>query len=118
MYNNQDEKLWCMIAHLSAFAGFIFSFLGFAGGFIGPLVVWLLKKDQSYVIADSAKEALNFNISFTIYSIIAYITVFLLIGIVLVPIVYIAWVVLIIIGSVKAYQGQPFRYPLTFRFIK
>lgn len=118
MYKNQDEQLWSLLAHLSALLGFLFSFLGFAGGFIGPLIIWLIKKDQSYIVGESAKEALNFNITFTIYSIIAYFTVFLLIGFILVPIVYVVWIVFIIIGSVKAYQGQHYRYPLTFRFIK
>lgn len=116
--NTQDERLWSMLAHLTALIGLFFASLGFLGGFIGPLIIWLLKKDQSRIIAENAKEALNFNITFTIYSIIASILVFVLIGLVLVPLVNVVWIILAIIASVKSYQGQYFRYPLIFRFIK
>jgi len=118
MYRNDDDRLWSTLAHVSALTGLIFSFWGLLCGFIGPLIIWLIKKDQSPIIADHAKEALNFNISFTLYHLIATFTIFLIVGIALVPIVYIAWLVLLIIGSVKSYQGQYYRYPLVIRFIK
>lgn len=116
--NTQDERTWSMLAHLSSLAGLLFSGLGFICGFIGPLVIWLLKKDQSHIVAENAKEALNFNITYTIYSLIAMLLVFLVIGIILIPIVYVVWIVFAIIAAVKSNQGQYYRYPFIFRFIQ
>jgi len=118
MYHREDDRLWSTLAHASALTGLVFSFWGLLCGFIGPLIIWLIKRDQSPLIADHAKEALNFNISFTLYHLVAAFTIILFIGLALVPIVYITWLVFLIIGSVKSYQGQYYRYPLTIRFIK
>ncbi|MCM3635295.1 MULTISPECIES: DUF4870 domain-containing protein [Paenibacillus] len=116
--NTQEERTWSMLAHLSSLAALLFTGLGFICGFIGPLIIWLLKKDQSHIVAENAKEALNFNISYTIYSLIAVMLVFLLVGFLLVPIVYVVWLVFAIIATVKTNQGQYYRYPFIFRFIR
>lgn len=86
--------------------------------FIAPLIIWLIKKDTDAYISEHAKESLNFQISFCIYAIIAYISIFLLVGFLLFPAVMIAYIVFSIIGSVKAYQGEPYSVPVIFRFIK
>ncbi|MFC6334980.1 DUF4870 domain-containing protein [Paenibacillus septentrionalis] len=116
--NTQDERTWSMLAHLSSLVGLFFSGTGFIFGFIGPLIIWLLKKDQSHIIAENAKEALNFNITYTIFSVIALLSVFLLIGFILIPAVYVVWIVFAIIATVKTNQGQHYRYPFIFRFVK
>ena len=60
---NRNLRMWCMLAHLSALAGLIFPM----GNIIGPLVVWLLKRDQSPEIDEHGKESVNFQVSMFIY---------------------------------------------------
>ncbi len=108
-----DEKTYGMLTHLSALLFFV---LPSFGNVIGPLVVWLLKKDQSDWIDRQGKEALNFQISITIYSIIAGILVVALIGLLLLPLLFIFWLIFVIIASVKVSNGEEFQYPLAIRF--
>ena len=87
--------------------------------FLGPLVVWLIKKDQSPFVADQAKEALNFQIAITIGLVVAMaIAAATCIGIVLVPIVWIGALVFSIIAAIEANKGVYYRYPYTLRLIK
>jgi uncharacterized protein len=112
---NKDEKMWGMLCHLSAIIGVIGIPFGFL---IGPLVIYLLKKDEYPFVAEQGKEALNFQISMLIYTVIAGILVLLFIGILLLGIIFVLEVVFIIIASLKANEGEGYRYPLTIRFIK
>ena len=109
----QDERTWGMLAHLS---GLIASLLG-GMSFLGPLIVWLVKKDQPFV-ADQAKEALNFQIAMTIAILISAASIFACVGIVLLPLVLIASIVYSIIGAMEANKGVYYRYPYTIRLIK
>ena len=120
-----DERQWAMFAHLSALAGgLLTSALGGWGFFIGPLVIWLMKKDTMPFVADQAKEALNFNITvsaiFLILLILSLLTLGLgfLISLPIMLIVGIAALVLIIIAAMKANQGIAYRYPFTVRLVK
>ena len=84
------------------------------GHIVGPLVVWLLKKDDHPFIDDQGSEAVNFQISIVIYSVLLAITC---IGI---PLALLLWpidVVFVIIAAVKASKGEAYRYPLTIRLI-
>ncbi|MBY0145999.1 DUF4870 domain-containing protein [Neobacillus niacini] len=85
---------------------------------IGPLVIWLLKKDESSFINYHGREYFNFFISYTVYSVISGILVFLLVGIFLLWILGIMALVFTIIAAVKAYEGNEYRFPLVFRVIK
>ena len=113
---------WEVMCHLSALLGlFGVPF----GNVLAPLVVWLLKKDESLGVDAHGKESLNFHISWTIYGMIigaiAAILWIVLIGLALIPVLVIGWIamiVLTIIASVKASNGQLYRYPLTIRFLK
>jgi len=111
---SRDERIWATLCHLGAFVGFVFPL----GNIIGPLVFWILKKDQMPLVDVNGKESLNFQISMTIYIIIAAILVIVLIGIPLLIILALGDLILIIAASVKTSEGTPFRYPLTIRFIK
>jgi len=111
---SKDEKLWATLCHLSALAGFVFPF----GNIIGPLMFWMIRKDQMPLVDVNGKEALNFQISMTIYVIIAAFLVLVLIGIPLLIILALSDLVLIIMASVKTSEGTPYRYPLTIRLIK
>jgi len=81
------------------------------------LIIWLVKKDQSQFVADQAKESLNFQISLIIYAIVSGILVLVLIGFLLLAVVFIGGIVLTIIATLKANNGEHYRYPLTIRLI-
>lgn len=117
----KDDKLFGMLCHLSSLAGFIIPM----GNILGPLIVWLLKKDSSAFVNDQGKEALNFQISLLVYgiagSIICAILMLVIIGFVLIILLGVGlgllWLISTIIASVRANEGQTYRYPLTIRFI-
>jgi uncharacterized Tic20 family protein len=103
-----------VLCHASALLGLFFHFLGHV---LGPLIIWLLKRGDSPEIDRYGKESLNFQISMLIYDAVAAILCAVLIGI---PILIGLWVlntVLVIVASVKAGQGEFYRYPFTIRFI-
>ena len=108
-----DERSLAMVAHLLGFAGFIVPF----GNIIGPLVVWLLKREQSAYVGANAKEALNFQISMTIYHIIAGVLWCFVIGVFITVPLLIFQVVVMILAAIKAQSGEGYRYPLTFRLV-
>jgi uncharacterized Tic20 family protein len=104
-----------MLCHLLSFIGLI----GVPfGNILGPLVIWLMKKDQDAFVDEVGKEVLNFQISASIYALICGVLVFVAIGLFLLPILIILVVVFTIIGAMKANQGILYRYPLTIRFLK
>ena len=120
-----EERQWAMFAHLSALAGGVLtSAIGGWGFFIGPLVIWLMKKDTMPFVGDQAKEALNFNITvsgiFVILLILSLLTLgigFLLTAPIML-VIGIAALVFIIIASIKANQGIAYRYPMSLRLVK
>lgn len=85
---------------------------------IGPLIVWLIKKDDDPATEVALRNLLNFGISYTIYLIIAGITTIILIGYLLTPIVTVAFYIFIIIGIVKSSGGEIYKAPFTIDFIK
>ena len=121
-----EEKQWAMFAHLSALVGGILTsgWAGSIGCFIGPLVIWLVKKDTLPFVNDQGKEALNFNITvgivFLALLILSIVTfgIGLIVAVPLWIIIGIAWLVFTIIAAVKANNGERYRYPLTLRLIK
>lgn len=110
---SQDEKTWGMLAHLSSLAGFVIPF----GNVLGPLIVWLVKKDTMPFVADQGKEALNFNITVALAAIVSFILMIIVIGFVLIAIVAVAWLVLTILATIEANKGVAYRYPFTLRLI-
>ncbi len=109
-----EERQWALLAHLS---GLIASMLG-GLAFVGPLIVWLIKKDQSAFIADQAKEALNFQIAVTIALLVSFaIGAATCVGFLLVPVVGVGSLVFAIIAAMEANKGVAYRYPYTIRLI-
>jgi uncharacterized protein len=107
-----QERLWAMLAHLLSFvAAYLFL------GFVAPLVVLLVFGPRSAYVRAHAVESLNFNLTWLLYGIVAVILALLLIGIPILIALGIAYVVLVIIASVKANNGELYRYPLTIRFV-
>lgn len=103
-----------MLCHLLALSGYFMPF----GHLVGPLVIWMMKREEMPFVETQGKESLNFQISITIYSIVAGISIFLLIGFILLPAVMIFNFVCVILASIDATNGKPYRYPLCIRFIK
>lgn len=121
-----EERQWAMFAHLSALlGGFVTAgWAGSIGCFIGPLVIWMVKKETMPFVDDQAKEALNFNITVAIVFFVLFLMTLLTLGIGIVLtlplmiIVGLAWLVLTIIASIKANQGERYRYPFALRLVK
>ncbi len=111
---NKEESTLGVVFHLLAFAGLAVPF----GNILGPLVLWLLKRGDSPYLDAVGKEVVNFNISWMIYTAIAAFSLFVLVGFLLLPLVALAWLVLVIIAAIKASEGKFYRYPLTIRLIK
>ncbi len=97
--SSSDVRMWNVLCHATALAGF---FVPWAGHILGPLIVWLAKRNDSPEINEHGKESLNFQISMLIYNVIAAVLC----------------LVLVIIASIKASEGKFYRYPLAIRLIK
>ena len=87
------------------------------GNILGPLVMWLLKREESSLVDDQGKESLNFQITLTIYLCITIVLCFVAIGLFILPVLLIASLILVIIATIKASEGERYRYPLTIRFV-
>ena len=109
-----QEKTWGMLCHLSALSGFVIPF----GNLIGPLIIWLVKKEESEYVDKQGKESLNFQISVTIYALVAAVLVLIVVGIILLIALGIAVLILIVVAAIKASNREEFSYPLTIRFIQ
>jgi len=112
--NSKEERTWALAAHLSAFSGHFIPF----GHVLGPLLIWILKRDEYPLVNDQAKEALNAQISYTLYLLVSFVLCFVIIGF---PLLFLAWgadIVFTIMGAVAAYEGKRYRYPFILRFVQ
>ncbi|KGX85112.1 DUF4870 domain-containing protein [Pontibacillus litoralis] len=85
---------------------------------IGPLIIWILKKDDSEFIDYHGKEYFNFFLSYAIYGVISSILVIVLIGFVFLFIIWIVGIIFTIMAAVKAYNGEKYKIPTVIHFIK
>lgn len=104
----EDDKLFAMLIYL----------LSFFLPIVAPLIIWLLKRDDSSFVDYHGKEYFNFFISITVYGIISGILVILLIGILLLIILGIGTIILTIVAAVRSFQGERYRFPFIFRLIQ
>ncbi len=105
---SQDDRNFAMLAHL----------LGIFTSFVGALIIWLVKKDDSAFVAKEGAEALNFQITLTLAWIVASMLALILIGFLMFPVLVLANLILCILAAVSASKGKPYRYPLTLRLVK
>ncbi|WP_347838109.1 DUF4870 domain-containing protein [uncultured Draconibacterium sp.] len=110
-----NERQWGMLVHIAALATFI---LPIAGNIIGPLIVYLMKKDEYDFVNEQGKEVLNFQITWSIIFFISVILIFVGIGVLMLIGFGIAWLVLVIVGAVSASNGTAYYYPFTIRFLQ
>lgn len=109
-----DENTYLMLMHLSQFAGWIIPFFGY----VVTIVMWMLNKDSNENVNTHGKNILNFTISYCIYTTIAGILVILLIGIPILIVLGSLWLIFIIVATIKASNGEYWRYPFTIDLIK
>ena len=109
-----EEKTVGMVAHLLGFAGLAVPF----GSILGPLVVYLVKRDESAFMEDQAREALNFQIWMAVAAVASAVLIVVGIGVVLLPLVMLGWLVGTIVGALRARDGVWYRYPWTVRLVK
>ena len=105
---SQDEKTLGIVMHVLCLIGF---------PILGPLIIWLIKKDESAYLDAQGRELLNFQITYLIYAFASFLLIVFLIGIPLLFVVGIAMIVLTIIGIVRAAEGRVYRFPLTIRML-
>lgn len=98
-----DTTNWRLYLELSSFAFFI---LPGIGHILGPLILWLIKKDSIPQVNEEGKKVINFNISWTLWSIVSC------------GLGFLAWIVIAIISTLKAANNEPFHHPWTIAFLK
>ena len=111
----RDARQWAMICHIIALSGLLANGIGFL---LGPLLVWLLKKEDHPFIDEQGKEAVNFQITMFIVLFISVILCLFLIGFLFLIVIGVLMVIFPIIAAIKANDGEHYRYPLCLRFIK
>ena len=109
-----EENNYLMLMHLSQFAGWVVPFLGYAI----PIILWMINKDNNANVDRHGKNIINFTISFFIYIGISSILVIVLIGIPILIVLGIICMIFIIMATVKAANGEEYKYPFTIEFIK
>ena len=110
---SSDERTWAMFCHLSTFSGYVIPF----GNILGPLIIWLIKKDQYSLVDDQGKEALNFQISVLLYFFISAVLCLVVVGFLMLIAVAVFDLVMTVIATIRANAGERYRYPLTIRFV-
>lgn len=110
----KDERLWAMGCHLSA----LIALIGIPGA-VGPLVIWLIKREEYGLVNDQGRESLNFQLTMLLGGLLCIPLIFACgIGVALLVVLSILNLVFIIIATIKANEGVPYRYPLCIRFIR
>lgn len=108
-----EEQKWLSLLHLSGLAGYLIPF----GSVVGPLVMWLLRRDMSARVETEGKDALNFHLSMLLYYLVSIPLAFIFVGIFTAIAIAVVEIVFTIIATVKASKGEAYRYPLAIRFV-
>ncbi|MEA2022717.1 MAG: DUF4870 domain-containing protein [Actinomycetota bacterium] len=103
-----ESRGWATAAHLIPLIGF---------GFLAPLIIWMMKREEDPFVEYHAREALNFQITLIIYVLASIALMFVLIGFITIIVVLIFALVVMVIAGIKASNGEFYRYPLIFRFV-
>ncbi len=117
LQRNEDKqaRIWGMLCHLTALLGIIgIPFINIAG----PLIIWLLKRNLYPFVDEQGRESLNFQISMTIFALAAAILIYLKIGLFLLLIIAGVNFILVVIASIRAFNGETFIYPFKIQLIK
>lgn len=132
-HRERDARTWAAFCHLAAFAAFVVPM----GHIIGPLVIWLVKRHEHPYIDEQGREAVNFQVTLTLLLFGLMVCIFFLVLIMLpiadrqpslallfipiallFPVIALTDLLLVLIATIRASNGQPHRYPLTLRLIR
>jgi len=107
-----DDRVLAMLSHLLAIIGGL--------GFIAPLIIWLIKKDDpnASFVTENAKESLNFQITVLLLAFVCCVLLLVFIGFPLMVLLGVTNLVLVILATVRSNEGKIYRYPFNFRLIK
>ncbi|TMP16595.1 MULTISPECIES: DUF4870 domain-containing protein [unclassified Pseudoalteromonas] len=111
---DKDQRTWAMFCHLSALAGLLFPF----GSVIGPLIVWLVKKEEMPLVAEHGRKSLNFQLTMMIAYIVCFMLMFVVVGVILLPLVALFSLIMVVVSAIKANDGKEVNYPMAIEFIK
>lgn len=109
----KSDKDFGLLVYASSFAGYLIPL----GSILGPLIVWLMKRDESAFVDQCGRHCLNFKVSLFIYVVISGVLALVGIGFILLGALAILDVVCTIIALVKASEGKAYQYPLTIKFL-
>ena len=110
LMTENEARNWAMFAHLSSFIGYVIPF----GNIFGPLIIWIAKREQSDLVNDQGREALNFQITMIILTFLFIVTI---VGWLLLLPLAIFDIVITILAGLAANRGEKYRYPICFRLI-
>jgi hypothetical protein len=121
-----EERKWATFAHLSALVGALLTsgWGGSIGFFVGPLIIWLMKREEMPFVNDQGKEALNFGITVSIACFVLLLLTIMSLGIgavLTIPlflVIGIGALVLVVMAAIKANEGVAYRYPFSLRLVK
>jgi len=108
-----EEQTWGVLVHASALAGLAIPF----GNVLAPLLLWLVKKDESEFVDASGTEAINFQLTWTLLLLGASLTILVGVGLLIVPVIAVAWLVLVVLATIRASEREVYDYPLTIDFV-
>src|SRR5438876_68760 len=109
---DRDERRWAMLCHLSALSGYVIPM----AHVLAPLLIWSWQRERFPLVDDQGRESLNYQLSMTIYMIVAALMCLVLIGIPILIGLCVFDCVIVIVAAVRANTGEAYRYPLTIRF--
>jgi hypothetical protein len=105
---NRDAKQWGMFVHLAGLLGLV---LPGVANLLGPLVLWLIKREDLRFVDDQGKQAVNFQLNLLVYGLIALLLTFVVVGVFLFPLIAVAGLVFPIVAGIEASKGNYYRYP-------
>src|SRR5437588_787820 len=111
---DRDERTWAMLCHLSTLVGYCVPL----GNVLAPLLIWHFKREGAPLVDDQGRESLNFQLSMTLYLVLACVLCLAFVGIPILCGFLLFDLIAVIVAAVEADTGQPYRYPLTIRFVK
>lgn len=106
--NDSDQRLWATLIHIG----------GIFFGILPSLIGYLVLKDRGDFIQAHTRAALNFHISYLIAAVVSGLLIFIFIGVLLLPVLYVLNIVFSILAAVAANGGQYYKYPLAYEFVK
>ena len=110
----KEERQWAAFAHL---AGLFMLIIPPLGGILGPMIIWIMKKDDMPFVREQGREAINFQITMLLAMLVSGALILVLVGLVLLPLVILTDLVLIIVATLSASDGGAYRYPFSLRLI-